>query len=78
MRLRLRVRDQSRTLGQVFQKAGWRVDSAEGDSLYVSHAGIGSEADARTQLDALGLLTSHRVQIEFCPWAFSPPEAGGD
>jgi hypothetical protein len=78
MRLQLRVRDQTTTLKHVFQKAGWRVDSAEGDSLCVSHAGIASEGEARTELDALGLLTSHRVQIEFCPWALSPPEAGSD
>jgi hypothetical protein len=51
------------------------VDSAEGDTLCVSHPKIASEADARTKLDALGLLTSNSVQIEFWPWAFGPSEA---
>jgi hypothetical protein len=78
MRLQVCVRGQTRTLGPVFKKAGWCVDSAEGDSLCVSHAGIASEADARIELDAMGLLTSHRVQIEFCPWACSPPKPGGN
>ena len=77
MRLQLRVRSQAKRLGQVFQKAGWRVDSVQGDSIWVSHARIASEADARTELDMLGLLTSHRVQIEFWPWAGSPSESGG-
>jgi len=75
MRLQLRVLDQSRTLRHVFQKAGWRVDSAQGDTFYVSHARIASEAEARTELHALGLLTSQRVRIEFCPWSVGPPEA---
>jgi hypothetical protein len=77
MRLQLRVRSQAKRLGQVFQKAGWRVDGVQGDSLWVSHARIASEADARTELETLGLLTSHRVQIEFWPWAGSPSAAGG-
>jgi hypothetical protein len=50
------------------------VDSTEGDSLCVTHARIASEADARTELDALGLLTSHKVQIEFWPWASGHPK----
>jgi hypothetical protein len=78
MRLQLRVRDQAKTLEQVFRKAGWRVESAEGESLCVSNAQIASESDARTELNALGLLTSHKVQIEFCPWALSPPDGWGD
>ena len=76
MRLRLRLLDEAATWRELFEQAGWHVDWAEGANLCVSHARVASEADARRRLHAMGLLTSNRVRIEFCPAAWSPSQAG--
>jgi hypothetical protein len=71
MKIQLRFQGQTETVRQLFEKAGWHVDSAVDNGLCLSHSKLTDEADARRQLDAMGLLTSRGVHIEFWPSSFA-------
>jgi hypothetical protein len=64
----LRRRDDVEAL---LRSAGWRLDPAGGAALSATHPRVKDEADARSELNKLGLLTSRGVRIEFGP----PPAA---
>jgi hypothetical protein len=67
MDLRIRPLGDPAPVREALQDDGWTLDPQPDGSFLASNADVPDEAAARRRLDALGLLTSNAVQIDFQP-----------
>ena len=54
-------------LGRILRADGWTLEAGRDDAVLAEHPGLADEADARSRLDHLGLLTSSGLRIDFLP-----------
>jgi hypothetical protein len=55
------------TLRKTLEADGWRLEAAPEGAVRARHPHLRDEADVRSRLHQLGLLTSSAVRIEFAP-----------
>jgi hypothetical protein len=67
MRIHIHALRHAEDLEEMLRAAGWRLDRTGTAGLYAQHPNVKGPADARSELDKLGLLTSPQVRIEFGP-----------
>ena len=54
-------------LRRALEADGWRLEAAHEGTVRARHPHLSDEADVRSRLNDLGLLTSSAVRIEFPP-----------
>jgi hypothetical protein len=66
MRIHVEVLHQRHAIRHLLRENGWRLDK-ENKGFAAEHPAVHDQAAARKNLQALGLLTSAAVRIEFGP-----------
>jgi len=67
MRIYIEMLRSASTLRRTLEADGWRLEAAHGGGVRAAHPRLHDEADCRTRLLELGLLTSSACRIEFPP-----------
>jgi len=65
MRLWIQLLNHGAAVKNRLQRDGWNLKTQNTDTLSASHADVDNEPAARRRLDAIGLLTSSILRIEF-------------
>jgi hypothetical protein len=69
MKLHIETLRNREGIRELLREHGWRLDKGGGSSYSARHPAVSDQATARERLNALGLLTSPAVRIEFNPHA---------
>jgi hypothetical protein len=65
MRVYIQFPHPETSLRQSLLRDGWTLEVEEETDLWISHAQVEDEQQARSRLHRLGLLLSSRIRIEF-------------
>jgi hypothetical protein len=69
MKVYIQMLRSAATLRRTLEADGWRLEAAHEGAVRARHPHLQDEADVRSRLYQLGLLTSSAVRIEFPPAA---------